>query len=85
MLFESAAEAYGERLMGIVLSGANADGASGLRAIAAAGGLTVVQAIESAEMIGMPAAALEAVPDSIEVNAAALAEFMRAHGEVDDR
>jgi two-component system chemotaxis response regulator CheB len=85
VLFESAAEAYGERLMGVILSGANADGAAGLRAVAAAGGMTVVQAIESAEMIAMPAAALEAVPDSIEVNAAALAELLRSHGEVDDR
>lgn len=85
VLFESAAEAYGERLMGIILSGANADGASGLRAIADAGGMTVVQAIESAEMIAMPAAALQAVPDSIEVNAAALAQLLRTHGEMDDR
>lgn len=85
VLFESAAEAYGERLMGIILSGANADGAAGLRAIADAGGMTVVQAIESAEMIAMPAAALEAVPESIEVNAAALAELLRSHGEADDR
>jgi two-component system chemotaxis response regulator CheB len=85
VLFESAAEAYGERLMGVILSGANADGAAGLRAIAAAGGMTVVQALESAEMIAMPAAALAAAPDSIEVNAAALAELLRSHGEVDDR
>jgi two-component system chemotaxis response regulator CheB len=85
VLFESAAETYGERLMGVILSGANADGAAGLRAVAAAGGMTVVQAIESAEMIAMPAAALEAVPDSIEVNATALAELLRSHGEVDDR
>ena len=85
VLFESAAEAYRERLLGIILSGANADGASGLRAIADAGGMTVVQAIESAEMIAMPAAALQAVPDSIEVNAAALAQLLRTHGEMDDR
>lgn len=81
VLFESAAEAFGDRLMGIVLSGANADGAAGLRAVADAGGITVVQALESAEMIAMPAAALDAVPDSIEVDAAGLAELLRAHGE----
>jgi two-component system, chemotaxis family, protein-glutamate methylesterase/glutaminase len=85
VLFESAADAYGDRLMGIILSGANADGASGLRAIADAGGMTVVQAIESAEMIAMPAAALQAVPGSIELNTAALAQLLRTHGEVDDR
>ena len=40
-----------------ILSGANADGAAGLKAIADAGGMTVVQSLESAEMIAMPAAA----------------------------
>jgi two-component system chemotaxis response regulator CheB len=84
VLFESAAEAYGERLMGIILSGANADGAAGLRAVASAGGMTVVQALESADMIAMPAAAIEAAPDSIEVNVSALAELLLAHGEVND-
>jgi two-component system, chemotaxis family, protein-glutamate methylesterase/glutaminase len=82
VLFESAAEAYGDRLLGIILSGANADGAAGLRAVAQAGGMTVVQALESAEMAAMPAAALEAAPDSIELNIAALAELLRAHGEM---
>ena len=85
VLFESAAEAYGNRLMGIILSGANADGAMGLRAVAEAGGLSVVQALESAEMIAMPAAALEAVPHSIEVDAVALANLLKTHGEVHDR
>ena len=85
VLFESAAETYRDRLMAIVLSGANADGAQGLRAVADAGGMAVVQAIESADMIAMPAAALEAVPDSIEVNVAALAELLRTHGEMNER
>ena len=85
VLFESAAEAYGSRLMGVVLSGANADGAAGLRAVAEAGGLSVVQALESAEMIAMPAAALEAAPGSVVVNAAALANLLLTHGEVNDR
>lgn len=85
VLFESAAEAYGERLMGIILSGANADGARGLKAVADAGGMAVVQALESAEMIAMPAAALQAVPDSIEVNVSALADLLRTHGESNDR
>lgn len=82
VLFESAAEAYGERLMGVILSGANADGAAGLKAVAAAGGVTVVQALESAEMIAMPVAALEAVPGANEVNVSALAELLLAHGEL---
>jgi two-component system chemotaxis response regulator CheB len=85
VLFESAAEAYGDRLMGVILSGANADGAAGLRAIAAAGGITAVQTLESAEMIAMPAAALEAVPQSIEVDAATLTDLLRAHGEIAEK
>lgn len=85
VLFESAAEAYGDRLMGVILSGANSDGAQGLRAVADAGGMAVVQALESAEMIAMPAAALEAVPDSIEVNVSALADLLRKHGVLNDR
>jgi len=83
VLFETAAEAYGERLMGIVLSGANADGAAGLAAVAEAGGVTAVQSLETSEMIAMPAAALAAAPRSIELSLASLAQFLRAHGEPD--
>jgi two-component system, chemotaxis family, protein-glutamate methylesterase/glutaminase len=85
VLFESAAEAYGDRLMGVILSGANADGATGLKAVARAGGLTVVQALESSEMIAMPAAALKAAPDSLELNVSALAELMQKYGEANGR
>ena len=61
VLFESAADQYGERLLGILLSGANEDGARGLQAIAAAGGLVVVQDPASASMPAMPQAALARV------------------------
>jgi len=44
-----------------------------------------VQALESAEMIAMPAAALEAVPQSIEVDAASLGNLLRAHGGVAEK
>jgi two-component system chemotaxis response regulator CheB len=82
VLFESAAEAFGERMMGVILSGANADGAAGLKAVADAGGVTVVQSLESAEMIAMPAAALQAAPGSLELDVDALAQLLRSHGEV---
>jgi two-component system chemotaxis response regulator CheB len=62
VLFESAAWAFGPRLLGIVLSGANADGAAGLAAISRAGGLAWVQSPESALASRMPSAALAAVP-----------------------
>ena len=58
----SAADAYGHRAVGVILTGANADGAEGLRRIADAGGLSVVQDPETAEVPVMPAAALTAVP-----------------------
>jgi len=58
--FESAAEVYGESLVGIVLSGANSDGTQGLLAIKNAGGFIAVQQPESAQMAFMPKNALEA-------------------------
>ncbi len=58
VLFESAADAFGPRVLGILLSGANADGALGLALIARAGGLTWVQSPESARVSAMPRAAL---------------------------
>lgn len=60
VLFESAADAFGESLIGIVLTGANGDGSRGLRTIKARGGVTIVQDPETAESRYMPQAALEA-------------------------
>ena len=58
VMFESAALAYGPRLLGIVLSGANEDGAAGLAAIRAAGGRAWVQDPADATSAAMPAAAV---------------------------
>ncbi len=60
VLMESAARAYGPRLLGVLLSGANDDGARGLAAIRAAGGLAWAQAPESASSPQMPQAAIAA-------------------------
>jgi two-component system chemotaxis response regulator CheB len=66
ILFESAADAYGPALIGIVLSGANHDGADGLRYIKQRGGAAIVQTPESAEVALMPKAALQATqPDHL--------------------
>ena len=66
VLFESVAEAYGSRAIGVVLTGANEDGARGLAAIARRGGHTVVQDPATSERPEMPRAALRAVePDAI--------------------
>ena len=60
VLFESAADALGPAVAGIVLSGANEDGARGLRRIVDAGGLAAVQDPATATHREMPAAALRA-------------------------
>jgi two-component system chemotaxis response regulator CheB len=60
VLFCSAAEAYRERCVGVVLTGANEDGAEGLALIKELGGVAVVQDPRTAERREMPTAALEA-------------------------
>jgi len=59
VLFESAAYAYRERLLGIVLTGANADGAEGLARIRTFGGKGWVQQPDTAVASMMPASAIE--------------------------
>jgi chemotaxis response regulator CheB len=59
VLFESAADIYAERLMGIILTGANDDGAAGLAAVHRAGGVTIVQEPESAQVPVMALSALK--------------------------
>lgn len=64
--FESAADIYGKSLVGILLSGANADGTDGLIAIKKSGGTIIVQKPETADMPFMPNNALmNTVPDYI--------------------
>ena len=60
VLFDSAADAYGEQAIGIVLTGANADGAAGLAHIKARGGVAIVQEPESSAKRAMPDAAIAA-------------------------
>lgn len=62
MLLESAAESYRARCVGVVLTGANDDGARGLARISELGGTAVVQDPATAERPEMPRAALLATP-----------------------
>jgi two-component system chemotaxis response regulator CheB len=64
VMFESAADVYGNALAGVVLSGANHDGAQGLKLIDQAGGLAVVEDPAQAYAAVMPLAALEVCPDA---------------------
>jgi two-component system chemotaxis response regulator CheB len=57
VLFESAADAYGADVIGVILTGANRDGARGLARIKARGGMAVVQDPEEAASRAMPEAA----------------------------
>jgi two-component system chemotaxis response regulator CheB len=58
VLFESAARTFAERLIGVLLTGANADGARGLKLIRQLGGLTIAQDPATAESPVMPEAAI---------------------------
>ena len=66
VLFESAAEAYKNKLIGIILTGSNNDGTKGLKRIKELGGMVIIQDPETAESPNMPASAIAAVqPDYI--------------------
>ncbi|WP_062267382.1 chemotaxis protein CheB [Endozoicomonas arenosclerae] len=58
VLFQSAADVFGKKLLGVVLTGANRDGAEGIKAIKQAGGVTVVQNPETSEVPIMPKSAI---------------------------
>lgn len=77
VLFESAADVYGEGLLGIVLTGANQDGAHGLRAICDSGGTAWIQSAQTAEAPTMPLAALEACPEASVFDLEPMAQALR--------
>jgi len=77
VLFESAADAYGPALIGIVLTGANQDGASGLRAIVDAGGKAIVQTPQGAFASAMPEAAIAMCPTAEILSLDAILSFLQ--------
>lgn len=74
--FTSASDVFGPATVGVVLTGANADGAVGLRRIADRGGLAIVQDPSTAESPTMPTAALRAVPTALVRNVEDLGGFL---------
>jgi two-component system chemotaxis response regulator CheB len=78
VLFESAAAAYRWRALGVILTGANTDGASGAAALAAVGAQVIVQAPETAECPTCPKAALARVPDASVLPLAEIGRYLNA-------
>ncbi|WP_296600045.1 chemotaxis protein CheB [Phenylobacterium sp.] len=76
VLFESAADAYGPSLVAVMLTGANHDGAQGLRAAADAGGVAIVEDPASAYASAMPVAALRACSEAKTMNLDAIASYL---------
>lgn len=74
ILFESAAWAYTKKLIGVVLTGANSDGAMGLKVIKDFGGMTVVENPSSALSTAMPKAALKIAKPEIQLNLEEIAD-----------
>lgn len=82
VLFASAAEAYKERVAGVVLTGASRDGADGLKRIRELGGLALVQEPSEAEVDTMPLAALECAGADVCGLMRALAERINLFGHL---
>ncbi|MFA6153513.1 chemotaxis protein CheB [Mesorhizobium sp.] len=77
VLFETAADAYGPALMAIVLTGANHDGAKGMRAVVEAGGSAIVQSPKGAFASAMPEAAIEMCPSASVLSLSAIAAYLQ--------
>ncbi len=77
VLFQSAADLYGARLLAVVLTGGNQDGAEGARAVREAGGLVAVQDPADAQVPLMPQAALATGPADFVLPLPALAALFR--------
>jgi two-component system chemotaxis response regulator CheB len=80
VMFESAADVYGDGLIGVVLTGANADGSKGLKAIADAGGLALVQDPKTAYSGTMPEQALKLCPSARALTLDTMASYLKDVG-----
>lgn len=76
--FESAAEAYGTSVSGILLSGSNADGTEGLMAIHRQGGVTIVQDPETAGFPYMPQQAILNAPVDYQMRVEEMIEYINS-------
>ncbi len=76
VLLESAADAFGPELVGVILTGANDDGARGLQAVVEAGGVAIVEDPAEAYASAMPAASLRASHSATAMKVAAIASYV---------
>jgi two-component system chemotaxis response regulator CheB len=76
VLFETAADAYGKQVIGIILTGSSSDGARGLAKIAACGGIAIVQEPATAISRIMPDAAIAAVPTAKMLSLSEITSFL---------
>ena len=81
VLFETATDAWGKSLAGILLTGANYDGAAGLAGMRVAGALTIVQDPATAEVPTMPEAAILAMTPDLILPLAEIHSLLRRLGE----
>jgi two-component system chemotaxis response regulator CheB len=82
VLFETAADAYGDALIAIVLTGANEDGANGLKTVIAAGGTGIIQDPAEAFSSMMPAAAIALCPTASVLSLEEIARYLHRIGKV---
>lgn len=79
--FKSAADIFGPRLIGIILTGANNDGSSGLSAICAEGGTAIVQDPAEAMASAMPEAAILACPQAQIMNLIGITKYLKSQAQ----
>ena len=77
VLFETAADSYREKLVGVLLTGANSDGAKGLRAINRYKGICIVQDPKTAYAPTMPAAGAKLVKSAKILAPEAIAQYLK--------
>lgn len=85
VLFESAADVYGERLLAIVLTGASSDGAKGLSKICNAGGVGIVESPDSAHVPTMPISAMQACDNARQMNLSQIGDLLRQFESPSDK
>jgi len=82
LLFDSAADVFGRNLIGILLTGANHDGAQGLHKIKSLGGITIVQSPDSAEFPAMPQSAIDLFEPDYILEVSEIAEIINHSQEI---